>query len=183
MHADHDSVMSVPAPRGPAPDADGPAQPPWGPPPTARPRRSGKRLALGLVAAAVVVGAGGVSGVHAYAEHTVCSALEGDGGLAAASADGGSAEPGTDSAAELEKAAGNLRDSARLLIFDRSLRTAVEGIADDADQMAGVVRSAQTGTGGPQAFRKVLVVAGSLNTHARAAQTACGIPATGIFNG
>jgi hypothetical protein len=169
VYADHDSVTAAPA--GPAPV------------PPSRARTRPGRLVLGVVAGIVVAGGGGVFGVHAYAEHTVCSALEGDGGLAAASADGGSVQPSTDSAAELERAAANLRGSARLLIFDRPLRTAVHGIAGDADRMAGVVRSAQDGTGGAQAFRQVLVIAGSLNTHARAAQTACGLPATGIFNG
>jgi hypothetical protein len=177
VHADDDSVMAAPpAPLGAPPD--GSAQPS---PPRARTRP--RRVVLGVVAGLVVAGGGGVFGVHAYAEHTVCSALQGDGGLAAASADGGSAQPSTDSAAELERAAANLRGSARLLLVDRSLRTAVDGIADDADRMAGVVRSAQDGTGGAPAFRQVLVIAGSLNSHARAAQTACGLPATGIFNG
>jgi hypothetical protein len=71
-----------------------------------------------------------------------------------------------------------------MLVFDTSLRKAVNGLADDVDNLANLLDSSasadDSATGG--GFAELMMVAASVNGHARQAQRACGLPATGIFN-
>jgi hypothetical protein len=154
-------------------------------------RRRGpwKAVVIGIVALAAVVG-GGATGVNAYAKHTVCSTLKGE---SPGAARGGSTEAGDDGApsaaelAEMRKDADTLRTYGRMLVVSGGLREAVDGLADDEDQMVGLVKSATAAGDIDEATAKkqlaeLVTIVGSVNSHAREAQRACGLPVTGIFN-
>ena len=159
------------------------APPPWPghPQPVGMPagRRTPTALIVGILAAVVLVPVGATVGVHAYAKHTVCGALEGDSPLAGGSApEGGTPGNGPD-VAEIRDAADGLRTYAWMLVFDGDLKDAVNGLADDVDQMADLVGA--PGDDGAGAFAELFTIAASVNTHARQAQRACDLPVTGIF--
>ena len=151
-------------------------------------RRRGpwKAVVIGIVALAAVVG-GGAAGVNAYAKHTVCSTLKGESPGAAQS---GSTDDGAPSAAELaemRKDADTLRTYGHMLVFSGGLQEAVNGLADDEDQMVDLVKSATAAGNSDDATAKkeltqLVTIVGSVNSHAREAQRACGLPVIGIFN-
>jgi hypothetical protein len=165
--------------------------PPWQstypPPPGFGPvvrRGPGKKLIVGLVVGLVVALGVGATGVNAWAKHSVCASIQdenlSDGGSSGSSSDG--LDQGD--IAEMRHVADQLRNRARMLVFDTSLRKAVNGLADDVDNLANLLDSSasadDSATGG--GFAELMMVAASVNGHARQAQRACGLPATGIFN-
>lgn len=131
---------------------------------------------IGLVAAATVLGGGGVFGLNAYAERTVCAALRSDDSRPVA---GDPATGGT--ATELRATAGRLHSYARMLVLDRDLHRAVDSLADDLDRWAALTQK-KAGVSNPAdpATASIGAVAGSVDTHVKAARKACGRPATGI---
>nr|WP_221375246.1 hypothetical protein [Actinoplanes polyasparticus] len=140
-----------------------------------------KALVVGVIAVGALLGAG-TAGVNAYAKHQVCAALEGDSSLTGSA---GSEAPTEAQFTQVRKGADQMRGYARMLVIDGDLRSAVNGLADDADQLVDVL--ATTGTGsvdriaGGGGMTELLTIAGSVNSHARAAQRACDLPVTGIF--
>ncbi|GIM92405.1 hypothetical protein [Paractinoplanes toevensis] len=165
-------------PPGPAP---WPIPPVYGPPPRRGPN---KLLIIGLVAAVVVALGAGATAVNAYARHSVCSTMADNSTLGGSST---SASDGRVTQAELDGMHGeadDLRGRARMLVFDRDLRSAVNGLADDVDNIANLLGSSGSAEnavlGG--GFAELLMVAASVNGHARQAQRACGLPATGLLN-
>ncbi len=144
-----------------------------------RPVRRGPRKALIIAGVAVVALLGaGAAGANAYARNTICSSLEGDSALTG----GSSAEPAEPGPAELTRmreAADELRGYGRMLVFDGDLKTAVNGLADDVDQLADLAGS--DGTTAAGGFAELMTIAGSVNSHARQAQRACDLPVKGIF--
>ncbi|WP_250036322.1 hypothetical protein [Paractinoplanes maris] len=173
------------------PQAGGAGAPPPPPPwmvqyqpnaPAAR-KRGGPRKALVIGAIAVVglLGAG-TAGVNAFARHEVCSALEGDSTLTGSA---GSEAPTAGQFEQVRQGADEMRGYSRMLVLDGDLSAAVDGLADDADQLVDVLSANGTGSveqiaaGGGMA--ELLTLAGSINSHARAAQRACDLPVTGIF--
>ncbi|WP_203817651.1 hypothetical protein [Paractinoplanes ferrugineus] len=143
-----------------------------------------RKLLIGLVAALVVALVGGTAGVNAWAEHSICASIE-DEKLSDSGSSGSSSE-GLDRGdiADLRHVADQLRNRARLLVFDTSLRKAVDGLADDVDNLADLLDSSATTDNGAMdgGFAELIMVAASVNGHARQAQRACGLPATGVFN-
>jgi hypothetical protein len=129
-------------------------------------------LVFGLIGAVVLLAGGTVFGVNAYAKNEICSAMKSD---PAPTASGSDATAGT--AAQMRRAAGDLRRSARMLVIDRDLHNAVDGLADDLDQLATITGQADDAT----SFASIMTLATSANSHATQAQTACGLPAVGIF--
>ncbi|MEU4244214.1 hypothetical protein [Actinoplanes sp. NPDC026619] len=173
-----------PAPNGGAgwpPQGAAPWQP--GYPPPARPGNH-KPLIIGLIAVLVIGLGAGAIGTNAWAKHSICAAMENDtitGSSSAGSSSGGLSQSDL---AEMRHVAEQLRGRARLLIFDGTLRTAVKGLADDVDNIANLLGSSSSTEdallGG--GFAELMMVAASVNGHARQAQRACGLPARGIFN-
>jgi hypothetical protein len=81
----------------------------------------------------------------------------------------------------MNKTADQLRSYGKMLVLSRSLHTAVDGLAGDMDQLATLTRKASAGKLSDSDLSSVAAIATSVNTHAEAAQTACGLPATGLF--
>lgn len=166
------------------------AQQPWLVPfsphlpvPPAR-RGPGRALVIGLVAVVGLLGAG-AGGAHAYAKHSVCSMMEDDSAVVG-EASGSSSAGAVPTAAEFAKmrdGADELRGYGRMLVFDGDLRSAVNGLADDLDQIADLFTSAGSTEDvvAGRGFTELVTIAGSLNSHARAAQRGCGLPVKGIF--
>ena len=135
-----------------------------------------RSLAFGLVAGVLVISGGVAFGLNTYARKTICGGLDGGGGSSSAAAGG------SDAVAQFEDAAGEMHTYARLLFFDPDLRRATDGLAADLDQMAVLARKAG-GVTDPDAteLTSIVALATSVNSHAMAAQRACGLPAKGIF--
>jgi hypothetical protein len=94
--------------------------------------------------------------------------------------------PSAADVAEERKEAGKLRAYGHMLMFSGDLREAVNGLADDEDQLIDRLKSASaTPDADDAAARKelaqLMTVIGSANSHARLAQGACGLPVTGIL--
>jgi hypothetical protein len=72
-----------------------------------------------------------------------------------------------------------------MVLFDGDLRSAANGLADDADQLADMLSTSESGSAEEIAanggFAEMVTLAGSVNSNARQAQRACGLPATGLF--
>jgi hypothetical protein len=164
---------------GPVTMADGPGSPdsppsrPWG---RRLARRVGRTVVTLLVIGGVAVGGGGY-----FAKRAVCDAVATD--LAAGSAsvpdDGGTPIP----TGGLEGAAGRLHNYGQILFFDSDLRSAAKALADDLDQLITLEHKIDVNNPSAAGYGRIVVIAGSVNTHARDAQRACGLPVTGIFGG
>jgi hypothetical protein len=132
----------------------------------------------------VVVLAGGVAvGANTYAKHQICTTLKGESfarqGSPAAQGPSASADPSTTPAdtAQVRRAADSLRAWGHLLVIDRSLKGAVDGLADDVDQLADLMTASEAGS----ALERLVLLAASVNDHVRQAQRACGLPVQGIL--
>jgi hypothetical protein len=160
-----------------------PAPPPWlvqpAAPGPAQTRRSGFRKGpiIGLVAAVALLGSGAF-GANAFAKHTICSSLSD--GTSLHHFAGDTDEPSAGDVAKLREASDQLRGYGHMLLFDGELKSAVNGFADDIDQLADIMGE---NDGSGAGFAGLISLAGSINTHARQAQKACDLPVTGVFNG
>lgn len=143
--------------------------------PLPKPSRNRRGLAVGLLAGLVVLGGGSTVGLHAYAKHSVCAAFTADGGLT-------TGDQGTAGKTDLRDAAAQMRTTARLLLFDADLRAAVDGMADDAERLAKLQDAVNAKNATRELVGEMVLVAGSVNSHARQAQLACGLPPVGVFN-
>lgn len=151
----------------------------------ARRRGPSKGVAIGLVALVAVLGAL-AGGVNAYAKHEVCSQLKGESSALNQSSASSDAGPTDAELAQMRKDADTLRGYGHMLVFSGGLREAVNGLAADEDEMVNLVKSA--GAASPtdeaaakKALTELVTVVGSVNSHARQAQSACGLPVTGIL--
>ena len=196
------AVSGYPAAGQPDHAAGGPGQPPpWDPdamPPwlvqpgslpvgPVRSARSGLRkgLIIGAVALVALVGVG-TFGVNSYAKRTICSSLKSDDAFSSGSgSDSAKSSPAagpTDAElADLRKGADEMRNYGRMLVLDGDLKSAVNGLADDMVQMTDVFTKAKKAPT-PKLFTQLVTVAGSVNSHVRQAQKACGLPVTGVFD-
>jgi hypothetical protein len=150
----------------------------------ARRRNPWKAVVVGVAGLVAVLGAG-AGGVNAYAKHSVCSTLKGE-RMSSGSSANDDAGPTAADLAEMRKDADTLRSYGRMLVFSGDLREAVDGLADDEDQFVDLLKSVSADTAGDEAAAKkaltrMVTVAGSVNSHARQAQGACGLPVTGIL--
>lgn len=152
---------------------------PYGAPPApfpGRPRRSRGPLIAALAALGLLlVLGGGAAAVNAYAKHTVCTAMESTGTTSASTA-----RSTTDAIATMHDTADRMRTYSRMLLFDRTLRAAVTGLAEDVEELATISTGLTTDQVGTAALTHFFEVVNSVNTHARDAQRACGLPANGI---
>jgi hypothetical protein len=146
------------------------------PPPVAAPPRRG-RLIAGVVAGVLAAGVGGVVSADAYAKHVICTAVRNDLAAGATGAADDSDDP--DQVGNISAAATRLHRYGNLLMFHGSLATAAAALAGDLDQLAALQNAPAGSSATVRA--KVMVIAGSVNTHARATQRACGLPASGVF--
>jgi hypothetical protein len=138
-------------------------------PTTTVPRvRQPGRLVAGVTAAALVAAAAGVFAINSYARHAICTQVQ-DALLPDATSWSG--------------AAADLRSHSRLLWFDGDLKSAALILAGDLDRMAALEPAVDAGTRSATTTGKLLVIAGTVNTDARTAQQACGLPLTGVFAG
>jgi hypothetical protein len=165
-----------------------PTPPPWlvqtgipAPGPEYRPRRGPRKVWIAGAIAAVVLSAAATFGLSAYAKHTVCSSLSEGATFNNTLSDNSSDEPSADDIDKMRDAADDLRSYGRLVMFDQDLRSAVNGFADDIDQLADLMGATGDDDDG-EGFAQLLTLAGSVNTHVRQAQQACGLPVKGIFN-
>jgi hypothetical protein len=135
----------------------------------APPRRSRRgRTSAAVVAAALVAIGAGVFAVNSYARHAICAEVK-DALLPDATSWSG--------------AAGDLRSHSRRLLFDDDLKSTALTLAGDLDRMAALEPTVEAGTRSATATGKLLVIAGTVNAHARTAQQACGLPLNGVFGG
>ncbi len=144
---------------------------------TARPmRRRGMVVGFVIVGLAIALG-GGAFGADAYATRSICAAV----GATDTTTPPDGVSKGTDVA--LDRARQTLTGTATLLLFHPQLRDATRGLAADLGQLR-VLRNADDGDAGAAASTasaQMLVVASSVDSYARQAQTACGLPADGIL--
>jgi hypothetical protein len=154
------------------------SQPPAAP---GKRRSPWKAVTIGLVVLVAVLG-GGAGGANAYAKHSVCSTLKGE----STALNQDSAKTDDAEMAEMREDADTLRRYGHMLVISGDLREAVNGLADDEDQLVDLLKS--TGTASPsneaaakKALTELMTVVGSVNSHAREAQKACGLPVTGIL--
>ncbi|MEV6846403.1 hypothetical protein [Actinoplanes sp. NPDC051411] len=162
------------------------------PPAAPQPRRGPwKAVAFGIIGLVALVGAG-AGGVNAYAKHTVCEDLKAEAAQVTQQSPASSASSDDDAAptaaelAEARKYADKLRTYGHMLVFSGGLQEAVNGLADDEDQLVDLVNSATANPPADDATAKkelarLMTVVGSVNSHARLAQGACGLPVTGIL--
>jgi hypothetical protein len=125
-------------------------------------------MAAAVVTAALVAIGAGAFAANSYARHAICASVK-DALLPDATSWSG--------------AAAGLRSHSRYLWFDHDLKAAALTLAGDLDRMAALEPTVDAGVRNAAATGKLLVIAGSVNTHARAAQQACGLPVTGVFSG
>jgi hypothetical protein len=122
----------------------------------------------------------GAFGTNAYAKNAVCSALEEDAGFAGTAAEEKQqAEATPPDVEQMREVSDELRGYGRMLVLDGDLKSAVNGLADDMDQLAGLVGA--EGSTPENGFAELVTIAGSLNSHAREAQRACGLPVRGFL--
>jgi hypothetical protein len=154
-----------------------------------QPRRGPwKAVAFGIIGLIALVGAG-AGGVNAYAKHSVCQDLRAEAAQMnqePTSSSDDDAAPTAADLAEERKDAGKLRTYGHMLVFSGDLREAVNGLADDEDQLADLWKSVAADPPADDAAAKkeiaqLVTVVGSVNSHARLAQRACGLPVTGIL--
>jgi hypothetical protein len=177
------------------PWAGAPQQAPWAgaphqPPPylvipTAEPgraapgRRTGPRAAVILAAALTVLGGSGAYAADTWAKGEVCDAVR---ALSKSSAPaGGKAKSAVPTKAEVEAAGASLETRARLLFFHADLRDATHGLAGDLASIARFAATAEAGDPDAAGFTERLAVAASIESHAREAQRACGLPVRSLF--
>jgi hypothetical protein len=139
-----------------------------------------KVLIFALVAAALLIGVGAGT-ANAYAKHTICSAIESSKATNANSTDDTADQDLKTQIAEAHTTADQMRTYSHMLVFSPSLKSATTGLAEDFDQFADLASSATASGPDADTLAKALTVVGSLNTHARQAQRACGQPVTGIL--
>jgi len=172
-------------PPGPPPGAG------WGMPPEAPPayiitagapgtavKKSGvgKKLALIALVALVVIGGGGAFAADAWAKGQVCDAVQGldnDSSAKSGSKKGGTDEP---TVAELDAAEKGLNSRANLLFFHGDLKEATHDLADDVDTLKTMVAKGKLDNPDAKTITQLLAFAASLDSHARKAQRACGLP-------
>jgi hypothetical protein len=105
----------------------------------------------------------------------VCEAVQGLTDGFTSVGDSGGDDAGDDampSSAEFDKAEDGLNGRARLLFFHGDLKEATHGLADD---IASIKHLTQKDPGDPD-VTEMLTVAVSIDSHARKAQRACGLP-------
>ncbi|BEL05562.1 hypothetical protein Q0Z83_037530 [Actinoplanes sichuanensis] len=153
-------------------------QPPFVGPPSTAPRMRGRAaVVIAGVAGLLVLSGGAALGSTAYAKSELCPIVADENGSfmdATKSSD--------DAGAALSGLQSQLQTKARMLVFDDELQSAVRGLAGDVGQAATLRRAiaANPGAGMGDYFAELLSLFGSMNTHVREAQLACGLPATGI---
>jgi hypothetical protein len=190
-------------PQTPAYQQAPPSAPPpgggWGMPPDAppayiitpgapgtvvKPSGVGKKLALIALVALAVGGGGGAFAADAWAKGQVCDAVQGldneSGGTGGSnkSGTGGSKKGGTDAptVAELDAAEKGLNSRANLLFFHGDLKEATHDLADDVDTLKTMVAKRKLDAPDAKTVTQLLAFAASLDSHARKAQRACGLP-------
>ncbi|MEU8238312.1 hypothetical protein AB0C07_08710 [Actinoplanes missouriensis] len=151
---------------------------PYGPPP--RLRRQGVLVVAGVAAGLLVLGGGAAFGATAYAKHDVCSDIARDAETLI-----GVEDVTTGADAALGTVQNRLETTSRLLMTDSDLRSAVHGLAADVGQMETLRQAIKSNPGGGVGdyLAEGVSLFGSLNTHIRQVQLACGLPATGIPTG
>jgi hypothetical protein len=138
-------------------------------------RRWGMVGGIVFVGLAIAVG-GGAFGADAYATHAICAAV---GRTEPTRTPDGAAK---NSAVALDQARRTLEDTAALLFFHPALRDATRGLSHDLADMRLLQDAGDPAAAAPEVSGRLLVVAMSVDNHARQAQTACGLPAEGVLN-
>jgi len=174
----------------PGPPGGGWGMPPEAPPayiitagapgPVVKTSGAGRKLALIALAALLVVGGGGAFVADAWAKGQVCDAVQGfgdqTGGAKAAKSSTKKAIRDEPTVAELDAAEKSLNSRADLLFFHGALKDATQDLADDADTLKTMVAKGSLDDPDAKTLTQLLALAASLDSHARRAQRACGLP-------
>ena len=167
-------------PPGYQPPGGGWGAPPAGPPayiitagapgPVVKKTGAGKKLALIALMALLVAGGGGAFAADSWAKGEVCDAVRDLGNETGKTSGkkGGSDEP---TVAELDAAEKALNSRANLLFFHGDLKEVTHDLADDAGTLKTMVAKDNA-----KNVTRLLALAASLDSHARRAQRACGLP-------
>ncbi|WP_143162723.1 hypothetical protein [Couchioplanes caeruleus] len=138
------------------------------------------QVVVAASAAVLLLGGGGAYGANAYAKDQICSAIEG-GTASLSGSESKDSSSASDDIAEVESTRSKLETYARMLVVDTDLKNAVEGLIADIGQMITLKKAMDSGAGeGMEVLAEMFSLAGSVNTHVRQAQDACGLPAIGI---
>ena len=139
---------------------------------------AGKKLALIAVVALVVIGGGGAFAADAWAKGQVCDAVTGlaDDTNGSSAKSGSGKNSGKPTVAELDAAEKALNSRASLLFFHSDLKDATHDLADDVDTLKTLVAKGKLAHPDAKTATQLLALAASLDSHARKAQRACGLP-------
>jgi hypothetical protein len=137
--------------------------------------RSGRVIAGIAAAALLLLGGAAAVGADAWAKGSVCDAVEqlGKGG-------GGSA--GGPTSSDLDEAEVALKARARLLFFHGELRDATHGLADDIAAIRQMQKTVGADDPGESELTQMVLIAASVDSHARKAQRACGLPEQSLLD-
>ncbi|WP_306215103.1 hypothetical protein [Actinoplanes sp. RD1] len=142
------------------------------PPPQRRGLHAGLLAVLVGLGLGLVLAAGAVA-TNAYAKHSICTAMESTGTHRSTMTE-------DDAISTIHDAADRMRGYGRLLLFDRSLKSAIDSLAADMDELATLSGALTGSTASTDSLARFFQVMSAVNTHARDAQRACGLPADGI---
>lgn len=140
---------------------------------------AGQKLALIALVALVVLAGGGAFAADAWAKGQVCDAVQGlgdDTGTNSGKSSGKKGSSDEPTVAELDAAEKGLNSRADLLFFHGELKEATHDLADDVDTLKTMVAKGTLDDSDAKNVTHLLALAGSLDSHARKAQRACGLP-------
>jgi hypothetical protein len=139
-----------------------------------------------VVGALVVVAGVGAFGADAWAKGQVCDAVKQwsgidsssgkSGGKGGSNSDGESAESVMPTVAEINEVESGLNSRASLLFFHGDLKVATHELADDFGSAKTLVQSGKLDNPDDKTLTQLVALAGSLDTHTRKAERACGLP-------
>jgi hypothetical protein len=145
-------------------------------------------LVLVVVALCVsVAGFGAVFATNAFAKSRICGLYTDIGNTESSS----TTSAGTDTASGTNSGSGpdaaairndldRVRAFSKLLLLDRDLRTATEGLANDIDDALALVE--QHNGDSTAVLPQLLPIVQSMDGHVRAGQRSCDLPVTGILH-
>jgi hypothetical protein len=144
-----------------------------------RSKKAGRTVALIALAALFVVGGAGAVATDAWAKRQVCDTVKRWSGYHSPAGGAGgdaSGESYLPTVAEVDGLESALNKRASLLFFHGDLKLATHELANDFATVKPLVQSGKLAGQDDQTLTRLVALAGSLDTHTREAERACGLP-------